>query len=164
MFPSTQAIPFGMDYLVASNTVAPGKRASTFSGAAPSTASTPREHTMASSIPTAFGGTIDLTLDLLHAITEERSDCTVKQAQVLLALISLAGDADKVVTQYEIAAYLKRPQGPISKDIDKWIADGVIEKEFVPGSQLYRQYPLTAKGRAFLTKLRQIVERAKKRG
>jgi DNA-binding MarR family transcriptional regulator len=112
-------------------------------------------------VPTKFDATIDLTLDLLKAINEARDGTTVQQAEVFLALVMLTGDAEKVVAQHEIAAYLRRPQGPISKQIDKWVEAGLLEKEFAPGSQLYRQYPLTAKGKALLTKLRQIIDRAK---
>ncbi len=100
----------------------------------------------------------ETAFNMLEAINAACPRTTVPQAQTFMALVLVSGDADTPVTQQQIGDQLKRAQGIVSKQLDKFVEAGLLEKEKVPGSQLFNQYPLTQAGRSLFLKLKRIME------
>lgn len=99
-------------------------------------------------------------LEILHEIGGvDGSRVSVLQCMVLFAVMILTEDGSKHVTQEDIGGFLRKPQGPISQEIKKWVVKGVLAKDFVAQSDLFKTYTLTAKGRGMLTKLRSVLDK-----
>jgi hypothetical protein len=111
----------------------------------------------------AHKATAQKAYDLLEIIYEvggvDGSRISILQAMTLLAVVILTDDGAKHVTQEDIGGFLRKPQGPISQEIKKWVAKGVLEKDFAGQSELLKTYTLTAKGRGMLTKLRSVLDK-----
>lgn len=107
---------------------------------------------------TPQGSAIDTALALLNAFQEAREGTTVHQAQLFLQVTKLYQDGAEAPTQEEIGDHLSIQQGAVSRIIKKFVEDGLMTKELAPGSELYKVYQLTPKGRGLLIKIRNILK------
>jgi integrase len=73
----------------------------------------------------AHKATAQKAYDLLEIIYEvggvDGSRISILQAMTLLAVVILTDDGAKHVTQEDIGGFLRKPQGPISQEIKKWV-------------------------------------------
>lgn len=104
-----------------------------------------------------FDVAMEKSLEILQALNEAREGTTIAQAQVFLTLVALTeGRDDRHVAQADIGERLGRPQGVISKQLDKFVDAKLLTIE---PTRAVNYYPLTKTGLALCHRIRKIIER-----
>lgn len=101
---------------------------------------------------------IEALLSALHEFGELFPDPTLAQLEVFLTLITISGEAEKDVRQEDLGFKLKRPQGTIAKQLNKFVEAGILAKNISSESEREKTYSLTRDGKRLMDRVETLLK------